>query len=209
MEKLMELMNKKEELCEELQQYYRDGDKFNTVRHPLIFSVPHSNQMNALLNAQLIEKKKAVDIALEEKDYNSYIFLHEKPYRFNAFVDIMDNLTDAEYWEILGKVWENSENIWQNKKGWIKLLTNRENSLLMMDEDELKVYNSLPNIVTVYRGYIPNKNKNGLSYSLDKDKAVWFSERFGTNGAVFTKQVIKSDIIAYKDGRGEKEVIVL
>lgn len=209
MGRLMELMNKKEELCEELQMYYRDGDTFNTVRHPLIFSVPHSNQMNALLNAQLIEKKKSVDIALEQKDYNSYIFLHEKPYRFNAFVDIMDNLTDAEYWEILGHVWENSENIWQNKKGWIKLLTNRENSLLMMDEDELKVYNSLPNIVTVYRGYIPNKNKNGLSYSLDKDKAVWFSERFGKNGAVFTKQVIKSDIIAYKNGRGEKEVIIL
>ena len=50
---LTELMAKKEDLCFELLKYNSNGYMFDSVRHPLLYSVPHTNQMNAVLNFRI------------------------------------------------------------------------------------------------------------------------------------------------------------
>jgi len=209
-EQMIELMTRKEPLCDELQACFSDDGSFPMVRHPLVYSVPHNDCQNALLNFQLQDKKREVKKMLDEGDYPGYVFMHEKPYRLNAFVEIKDKLKNEDYWNMLGEVWQNSENIWQNLDEWkILLRDTRPDKEKFMDADELSFYNALPDVVTAYRGYIPGKNMAGLSYSLSREKAEWFAARWKEKGKVLTIKIPKKKIFAYLNGRNEQEIIIL
>ena len=80
-----------------------------------------------------------------------------------------------------------------------------------MNEEELLVYESLPEEVTVYRGVTSynRKKEKALSWTLDYEKAVWFANRFSTGtGEVWTMTVPKKRILYYFDGCNEQEAIV-
>ena len=80
----------------------------------------------------------------------------------------------------------------------------------LMYEDELEVYNSLPDIVTVYRGVTSYNNKKlkVLSWTTDLEVAKWFANRYDQHGQVYTATISKKHILAYFGGRNEAEVIV-
>lgn len=82
---------------------------------------------------------------------------------------------------------------------------------LLMSENELEVFNGLPDEVTIYRGVTSN-NLDGveaLSWSLSPEKAEWFATRFSSiKGRVYSATISKNDIFAYFGLRGEQEVIV-
>lgn len=208
-DEFFKLMTTKEDLCDELQAHY-SNDKLPMVRHPLLYSVPYNEAENAMLNYRFKLLKEAVQKNLEDKDYAGYIFLHEKPYRFNAFKEVMEHLQDEIYWELLSDVWSNSENIWQNLKEWKKLLSSeRKGKGAFMDKDERKIYNALPDTVIAYRGYLPGKNINGISYTISKEKAEWFANRWNKKGKVLTMRVPRKKVFAYLNGRNEQEIIIL
>lgn len=207
-----DLYTKKEDLCQELMPYlsYHDKLKQDVIKHPLVFSVPHNSGMNAIVNEMLRQRKAASKEFLELKKYNSYIWIHERPYRLQAFAEVAKHLDDKEYWEILSDIWTDSENIWQNRPYWKGLLADRkETKEFFMSEEDKLVYDQLPETITIYRGYIPGKNKLGFSYTLDKDKAEWFSKRYWKDGLVLTRTVKKSDVFAYTNNRNEQEIIIL
>ena len=79
-----------------------------------------------------------------------------------------------------------------------------------MNEDDFKVFESLPNVVTIYRGVTDkNKdNKRALSWTLSQDKAEWFAHRFDEVGEVWKTEISKDNIFAYFDEMDEKEVII-
>ena len=80
----------------------------------------------------------------------------------------------------------------------------------LMDEEDYKAYSNLPDVVTIYRGVtkINNKRTRALSWTLNRDTAVWFSKRFNQEGNVWEKVVSKDKILAYFSVRNEFEVIV-
>jgi hypothetical protein len=205
------LLNKKEPLHEDLLPYYEDGGAFPMLRHPLIMSVPHSNGMNAFLNEQYKHKKEHAENLLKKKQYESYIYLHERPYRLQTFKKVEKHLDDMKYWGVLAEIWRDSENIWQNKSEWKSLLNSkRKYRDEFMSEEDRHYFDKMPEVVTVYRGYTEGKNEKGFSYTTDKSKAEWFSKRnFAKEGKVLTRKVNKSDIFAYTNERGENEVIIL
>ncbi len=58
-----------------------------------------------------------------------------------------------------------------------------------MTKEELKIFNSLPDEFTIYRG-VGHKRKKGLSWTLSKDTAEWFMNRYeGKNNHVLTAKV--------------------
>lgn len=80
----------------------------------------------------------------------------------------------------------------------------------MMTEDEIETLRSLPETVSVYRGvtsYNAGKIKT-LSWTLDREVAQWFANRFGENGIVYEAEISKEYILALFKGRNEWEVIV-
>jgi hypothetical protein len=79
-----------EPLHSDLLPYLEDGVLGKQLRHPLVYQVPL--WANGHANAYYLQKKKAVAEALENKNYNSYVYLHERPYRLQAFSEIANEL---------------------------------------------------------------------------------------------------------------------
>lgn len=73
---------------------------------------------------------------------------------------------------------------------------------------KLKYISDLPETTTIYRGVGSEKYRNGISWTLDKDKAKWFSTRFSKSGILYSAQVKNKDILYYISERNEKEIIV-
>lgn len=80
----------------------------------------------------------------------------------------------------------------------------------LMDEEEYGVFRGLDDVVTVYRGVTSHNAKNvkALSWTLNRDTAEWFANRFGEQGTVYEAQIPKEHICAVFLGRNEAEVIV-
>jgi len=128
-----------------------------------------------------------------------------------AFQEIEHLLSDTAYWKLVADIWTDTENQWQNYDEWKELMgSDRPSRNYLMDEDEFNTLLALPDVVTIYRGAQVGINENGLSWTLDKSIAKWFSTRIERDGEpiVLEKTVPKSDIIALFKGRGESEVIV-
>lgn len=200
------VMASTEELHPDLQPYLEDGAIGLQLRHPLVYLVPLWSNGHA--NALYEHKVKGVKDALANNKYSSYIFLHERPYRLDAFTLIQSKLSDTQYWSLLSDIWTDTENQWQGLNKWKQLLSsNRPSRHYLMNEEEFNLLQSLPDEVTIYRGCQAGINENGLSWSLNKKKAEFFANRFGKEGIILERKIPKSNIIAFLNGRGESEVI--
>lgn len=221
----MELF-KQEPLCTELKRYVRKPQGRMGIFHPLLhepFCIP---ELNHHYNRRFQYNKEALEKALDSQDWEGYVFIHERPYRIEAFVNIMDRLNDESYWRILSATWIDTENYFQFKDVWHSLLSsNRPKREAMMDEDDRKVYDALPDVFTIYRGREPGDplsrlgkrdiKKFGMSWTLKLEVAQFFAKRFqryptnrGITPLIYEAKVERKNIIAYLGGRNEAEVLV-
>ncbi len=204
------IMNSNEELHEDLLPYVEEGEFGQMLRHPLIYEVPWIFS-KGMANRRYEEKLKMVKKAIDSKNWTQYVWLHERPYRIDAFAEIKHLLDDKEYWQLLGSIWIDTENGWANLTKWKKLFSSKKPFRnYLMDEDEQIVLQGLEDTVMVYRGCDQGVNEKGLSWTLDKSKAEFFAKRFskeGKKGIVLERQIPKSSIVAVFTGRGESEVI--
>jgi hypothetical protein len=197
-----------EPLNPDLVPYLEDGVLGKQLRHPLLYQVPLWT--NGYANKLYLQKKEDLIDAVLHRKYSKIVFLHERPYRVDAFTKIASDLPDETYWSLLGSIWTDTENSWQNLDEWRKLFSsNRPHRDRLMDRDEILAYNSLADTVKVYRGCQKGINENGISWTLKREKAEWFSTRLGKDGVVLEKEVSKEDILAVFTGRNEFEVVIL
>jgi hypothetical protein len=76
-----------------------------------------------------------------------------------------------------------------------------------MDADERFTLQNLPETVEIYRGCTNGLNEDGISWTLNRDKAEFFANRYSKGGIILSKQISKKEILAVFNGRGEAEVI--
>jgi hypothetical protein len=204
------LIQSSEPLHEDLVPYIEDCSLLGKIlRHPLVFSVPYHEQFNGFLNKQYEAKKESLQRYREDKNWIGYLFIHERPHRLDAFLEIMAELSHEDYWRLLGDLWSDSENIWQNYWAWQFLLGScRPGQEFLMEERERQELARLPERVRVYRGH-QDQNELGYSWTLSYHVARWFADRFGSQkGEVVTGLVFKEAIKALLLGRQEVEVVV-
>jgi hypothetical protein len=169
--------------------------------------------MNAIINKSYKVKLACVREAVDQKKWSRAIFLHERPYRLEALAEYAPMMDDRSYWEMVANAWTDSENIWQNLSRWRDLWeAKRPDKDFCMSDDERAVLASLPDTVVVYRGVhgkgAKKRVRKGMSWTLNRDKAVWFAERFsGEDALVLEGTVKKKDIHAYFAGRDEAEIV--
>ena len=129
--------------------------------------------------------REQIKETIEESDLRGICLMLNKPYILTFISYIESMLSDEELGMILGTFWTAIENITgdSNVNGmeivkWFK----RADKKSLMNEEELLVYESLPEEVTVYRGVTSynRKKEKALSWTLDYEKAVWFANRFST-----------------------------
>ena len=186
---------------------------FPSLRHPLVFSVPYLPQpeFDEHLNKMYKHKKKESEKAFQHRDYEKYVWLHERPNRVHAFISTTHYLPDQDYWTILGEIFIDTENLWQNFDLWCWLLSSeRKEACKIMTQEERDIFSGFPEKITVYRGLNSEKqSSDGLSFTINPEKAKWFSNRFRGTGKVYWGVINRKDILAYFNRRGEEEVVIL
>ena len=203
------------ELHDDLKACIENQSSGKSIHHPLLIAFPFCTDWYSTMSYNLRYEIKRLQMkeAIRTKDIKEYIFLHERPYRVYALLHAYLhwwNPEEVEWWEIVRDVWIDSENIYQNIAPWKSILTEQFSCHhLMMDDNEKKFFEELPAKINIYRGGLSDK---GFSWTLDKEKAKWFSNRFKflhPEMKVFEKKIDKQDALAYLDGRGEAEIIYI
>ena len=225
--KAFEKCEEKVELNADLKEYITEWSFGKSIHHPLLVVAPMGDSSILITQYNLQYESKTIQVqnAIERKDVDEFIYLHERPYRHDALLQAYGEWwtpeSEEDYWDVVGSVWIDSENIYQNRYSWRSLLTEQYSyPHLMMDEKEKAFFDSLPEEITIFRGGMDDK---GFSWTLDKDKAVWFADRWQMNGNLgdksnvtkrhntnlFEKTINKNDALAYLNGRGESEIIYI
>ena len=79
-----------------------------------------------------------------------------------------------------------------------------------MSAKDLLIFESLPEKVEAWRGTNHKRGLNGLSWTLDQEKAVWFARRFAWEPSLLAKALVdKGDVVAYFGERNEREIVSL
>jgi hypothetical protein len=197
-----------ESLHVDLVPFITEGPLGEMIHHPLLISL--GVEAVEMINRQYEAKKTLVAQAMIEGEYKRLVWFYERPYRLRVFMEIEEMLSDEAYWELAGSIWIDSENIWQELDSWEQVFNNdRSGKEFFMSDEDRDALAALDDTITVYRGAIKNRNEEGLSWSLDYDVARRFADRYSHIGQplVLVGQVKKTDVIAYLNGRNEKEIV--
>src|SRR5215510_2716743 len=171
------------------------------IKHPFVNELYFGPALHARYNAQFEYKQKATAKARADRQW-----------QFERLLDIADEMTDAEFWELVSDVWQDSENIRENQDQWDDLLrTDRPGREHMMTDVERAALDRLPDRITVYQGHTDERD-DGWSWTTDEATARFFARRFAdfesATGIVTEAVVNKSDVTAYLMGRSEFEILI-
>lgn len=126
------------------------------------------------------------------------------------FKFIMDYLDDKDFGEIFRYVWTATEyphfdiNV---SVAEFKKMFKKANKNYLMEKEEIKELETMPEEIIIYRGITSDTYYKALSWTLDENRARWFSKRFNKNGNVFQAKIKKKDVLAYFNNE-EKEIII-
>lgn len=208
--KLIEMVKSGEPLLPELKRFLVTVEKgVQQINHPFVQAFIYIPAINSIYNKQYRDKREALQSAVVDCDWGRYVFLHERAYRLQAFHTAQHQMSDADYWSILGRVWTDSENLHQYGDMLPSLIQSerpgREN---MMRSWEKAVFDTLPDELVVYRGH-HGRNRMGWSWTLSQWQARWFSMITDRKArGVVRGKVKKTDVVALMLRRKEFEVIV-
>ena len=190
------------------------------VHHPFLSSSIVSLPSKKLEWVDLLESpeglKEYYNVMEDEIDngdlYKIYALIR-KPYRLTFIKHCEPYLSEKDLAELFADAWVSSENPNQDAKCsisyLIKMFQKCDKKYLMQEED-YKVYESLPDVFNIYRGVAVGRNPQGLSWTQNLETAKWFANRFNTDtkkGYVQVGIAKKEHVLAYFNTRGEDEIV--
>jgi hypothetical protein len=204
------------ELHRDLVPYLAEIEVLGEVlKAPLVFLVPYLPAMARLANEMYRTKTEGIRRAAAERNWHKIVWLHEKPYRLRAFLSICERLSDQEYWEALGGIWIGTENLHDDQEQWLGALTTQRpgRARWLMDDADRATLAELDEEVTIYRGFAQPGGYRAPSWTLSRSRAKWFANRAALTspdrrGYLATTRLPKSRVLAYTNGRGEREILL-
>nr|WP_315232364.1 hypothetical protein [uncultured Flavobacterium sp.] len=198
--------------------------KYNTELY-ILYETFWYNIIQDFISAKISSKQATnkmerwlVNTVINEKNVD-WNFVKDLQYKLRPilFKHFLADLPGNVYWPALSDTYIMGVYDFADRKIIDRLFkSNLPDRHTFMDFEEQKVFNELPDLVTIYRGCSVGEIKNQTfrySWSLDKDVAEFFANKRKTEEGIPTQVVeikaCKSKIIAYLDGREEKEVIYL
>jgi hypothetical protein len=198
----------KVELHRDLVPYLAESELLGEVlKAPLVVMVPYLPAMTRLATEMYRTKTEAIQRAEAERNWHRIVWLHEKPYRLGAFLSIRERLSDQEYWEALGSIWIETENLHDDQERWLGALTARRpgRARWLMGDADRATLAELGEEVTIYRGFARPGSYRAPSWSLSRSRAEWFANRAALTspdrrGYLATTTLPKSYVLAYTNG---------
>ena len=182
------------------------------LHHPIIVEmISHCDEANRANDRYRSKNERLMELRTDPGDGREYVFLHERPYRVGALQRIGSQLKNAiHYWKLVGEVWTDSENIRQHFAGWQRVWSaSRPHKQECMSLEEQVSLEGMPALFQVWRGVGFRGRVQGLSWTVDRDKAVWFAQRFGhgRHSKLIHAEVRRRDVHAFFQVRGESEIV--
>lgn len=208
-----EMFQREETLNKKLHPYLEWHNMLGSMlKHPLYVGSCDPERA-ALVNFTIEQSQSQIDRLISKKKWYQVVFMHERAFLFDAFRQYIDQFDDKSYWQILAAVWTDQEQLWQNRKLYLQLFQSpRPQRQFLMTAAERRKLDGMPDEFPVYRGFIGKRGK-GLSWTIDQSKAEWFARRFAMlthlgQPRLMEGIVKKKDVLAYFNGRKEKEIVV-
>ena len=193
-----------------------EESEFGIVIHPYVSSAyslnPKTGKMIDLRNPEELKayKEKLFEF-LDAGDIYRILGMINSGWKMTWFKYCSGFMSGKDYGELLAYCWVQQENPNQDcnvsRQEAVEYFREAKKRYLM-EPDDLKVYNSLPSVVTAYRGVARGRERYGLSWTDDREKAEWFQSRFGEDDCLLKADVPKRSILAYFNGRNERELVV-
>jgi len=205
------------------------GLPFHLFRHPLYYDVTMMGTELEIQRALISVAKKSelVEQCNKEERFSSVIFLHERPWRLNAFIrfgpGFLEHPTPRKlrtYWKLFGEIWTDSENHWQaldDWKGLLRVLDSRPimTRHVMLPEERawLKELQEGGENIELFRGVNPDHETTrnpGISWTTNLETARWFSSRLSRKDrpSVFKTTVPTDQLLLAFTRRNESELVI-
>lgn len=156
-------------------------------------------------------KKEIVQTLKRKSTVDGLLMMISKSYRFTFLDHIKTYLSNDDLAVCLRYVWKNSEytncgSVFTKKQ--LLSLFRKSTKEKLMDEDELPIFQELPEHITIYRGVtsVNCKDIKVFSWTMSLDRAKWFAARFDDEvQEVFQAELPKEGVLAYFSD--EEEII--
>lgn len=189
------------------------------VYHPYFQNTINFSPNGKMLDLNIPDDLRSIQDTYKEKiekskNITDLLYLIRTPYHFTFLKYIKQYLSKSDFDKLLAEMWIMSENPNQDANvqinQFIKWFSKADKNTIMTDI-ERDYYNSLPDIVNIYRGVaVGRNNEKGLSWTDDIKTAEWFSKRFDRDdkkGYILSAKINKNNIFAYFNSRGENELL--
>lgn len=217
---------KKEKLRSELVECLSGNHSFifiknRFVNHPYISKPNEKTTFNGMMNNLYDIKLKEFNELISEENYIDAVDVIERPWRIEWTFENKELIVEKKgikyYYELLGDVYNDTENAREFKDEIVELFQFGKSPRLMMNDDELSDFEKLPERIKVWRGVGVNnaieEDLIGSSWTIDYDKALFFANRntrFKDESypLIFGIEIEKTDVLSFITRRKESEIIL-
>ena len=186
------------------------------INHPLYIGTPTYCDYKTHKITEITEdnkesiKKIFIDNLKKMKNITDMMSIAiQKPYRLDVLYFIYELLDKKLFNELLLFSWISVEFPHYHRQSELKKMFSKCDKKLMMDDEEQKYFNSLPETITIYRGFNGYKGKiKRFSWTGDFKTANFFAKRWGDTDYLYKAKIKKKDVYFYTNDRNEKEFVV-
>jgi hypothetical protein len=139
---------------------------------------------------------------IESENYSKLFVLIDKPFRFEWYQKLFNNIPEDQRYPIFKRIYSSSEYGFNNlDKEFVEEIF--KNNII-----DKELFNS--DIITIYRGEASKSTPYTQAYSwtTDLEVAEWFANRFDSDGIIYQGKIKVADILDYINNN-ESEVLVL
>ena len=200
-------------------KYHKDDIHKMFPKHPFICNYIYTKSVSGtyeywnITDPDDLQKVKAYyrEMIDKENDFHHLMQLVAGPYRAQILNFCSSYLSDEVLANELSYTWISTEFFGNgacvSASDWISMFK-RSDKQHLMDNEEQEVFNNFPDEIEIYRGVGSKGKVRGMSWTVSRDVAEWFANRYNQNGNVYSAKIKKEHVLAYFVGRGEQEVIV-
>lgn len=186
--------------------YFCENHLYNTW----YIDEPAYVQLNGLIDIEMIKSINDYKLRLlsliDNNDYIKLMTIINDVFKVDYFLNNYENIPNDQKEKILDDIYTSREYVLNAID--VDLIKQTFNGYRV--QEMISDHNITDDYINIYRGQTIESTplQKSLSWTLSKDTAKWFANRFNSNGVVYQGKVHIKNILMYTNDRSENEVLV-
>lgn len=159
--------------------------------------------------------KQHFEELIKSNDYTRVFMMMDKKLLIPMYIKLFDVIPENQRYNIFSDLYTRSEYGFEQftpefLKRVFQLRFESDEWKLRMKEFDADSKKDSKGLITVYHGNNPNHDpKDEMSWTLKRDIAVFFANRFGAKGKIYHKKIKRDQVLDYFTNRNESEVLLM